>query len=111
MRTVRLQRRFIALFAGIFIAIALIMVFAIYFVVDALIKNTVHESVDSRQTEMDNGVHLIFNEINIGARPHRLSRRFSEFVSERRASLKRGNYTKKSFPTWGWRIFSPTRSS
>ena len=39
MRTVRLQRRFIALFAGIFIAIALIMVFAIYFVVDALIKN------------------------------------------------------------------------
>ena len=102
MRTVRLQRRFIALFAGIFIAIALIMVFAIYFVVDALIKNTVHESVDSRQTEMDNGVHLIFNEI---------TKIFPSSFPNARASLKRGNYTKKSFPTWGWRIFSPTRSS
>lgn len=83
MRTVRLQRRFIALFAGIFIAIALIMVFAIYFVVDALIKNTVHESVDSRQTEMDNGVHLIFNEINIAHARIVYHEDFSEFVSER----------------------------
>ena len=81
MRTVRLQRRFIALFAGIFIAIALIMVFAIYFVVDALIKNTVHESVDSRQTEMDNGVHLIFNEINIAHARIVYHEDFSEFVS------------------------------
>lgn len=95
MRTVRLQRRFIALFAGIFIAIALIMVFAIYFVVDALIKNTVHESVDSRQTEMDNGVHLIFNEINIAHARIVYHEDFSEFVSERTSeSEKRKLYEK-----------------
>lgn len=87
-----LQRRFIALFAGIFVGIVLVMLLVLYLVADRLMERNIRESVVVRQTETDNGVHLIFNEINVAHARFVFHEDFAELVSdgleeERRSAL------------------------
>lgn len=65
MRTVPLQNRFIMVFAGIFVLVALIMILTVYLVTERFLQKSVYNSIVLRQEEMDNGLHTIFNEINI----------------------------------------------
>ncbi|MBQ7408283.1 MAG: sensor histidine kinase [Clostridia bacterium] len=82
MKKVPLQRRFIALFAGIFIAVVVVMLGVVYLVVDRLMEKNIRDWVEVRQTETDNGVHLIFNEINVAYARFVFHEDFARLVSD-----------------------------
>lgn len=81
MKSIPLQSRFISIFAGIFVLVALVMLLTVYLVAGQFLQRSVYNSVVLRQKEMDNGVHTIFNEVNIAYARIVFHEDFLRFVS------------------------------